>query len=178
VAQALDFLAIALTTLQAMTERRVERLVNPDLSQGLPAFLTPDPGLRSGYMMVQITAAALVAESRILATPGSTGSIPTDANQEDFVPMGMGAAYKAGRVLRNAQRVVAAELLCGVQGIELRKPLRPGRGVQWLEERIRGLSGPAIRPLDEDRAPSPELERLALAVAEGDLDPDPILSRE
>ena len=91
--------------------------------------------------------------------------------------MGMGAAYKAGRVLRNAQRVLAAELLCGVQAIELRKPLKPGRGVQWLEKQIRGLSGPAIRPLDEDRTPSPELERLARAVAEGDLDPEPILSR-
>ena len=178
VAQGLDFLAIALTTLQAMTERRVERLVNPDLSQGLPAFLTPDPGLRSGYMMVQITAAGLVAESRILATPASTGSIPTDANQEDFVPMGMGAAYKAGRVLRNAQRVVAAELLCGVQGIELLKPLKPGRGVRWLEARIRSLTGPAIRPLDEDRAPSPELERLARAVAEGDLDPEQFGGRD
>ena len=177
VAQALDFLAIALTTLQGMTERRVERLVNPDLSQGLPAFLTPDPGLRSGYMMVQITAAALVAESRILATPASIGSIPTDANQEDFVPMGMGAAYKAGRVLRNAQRVVAAELLCGVQGIELLKPLQPGRGVRWLVDRIRGLKGPSIEPLDQDRAPSPDLERLARAVAEGDLDPEPIVGR-
>ncbi len=86
--------------------------------------------------------------------------------------MGMGAAYKVGRVLRNAQRVVAAELLCGVQGIELLKPLKPGRGVRWLEARIRSLTGPAIRPLDEDRAPSPELERLARAVAEGDLDPE------
>ena len=100
VAQALDFLAIGLTTLQAIAERRVERLVNPDLSQGLPAFLTADPGLSSGYMMVQITAASLVAESRTLAYPASIGSIPTDANQEDFVPMGMGAAYKARRILR------------------------------------------------------------------------------
>lgn len=171
VAQALDFLAIALTTLQAMSERRVERLVNPDLSQGLPAFLTSDPGLRSGYMMVQITAAALVAESRTLATPASVGSIPTDANQEDFVPMGMAAAYKAGRILRNAQRVVAAELLCAVQGIELLKPLRPGRGVAWLEDRIRGLADPAVVPLAEDRSPAPDLERLARAVSSGGLDP-------
>src|SRR5690606_36204266 len=83
VAQAVDFLAVALTTLQAIAERRVERLVNPDLSQGLPAFLTRDPGLSSGYMMVQITAASQVAESRSLAMPASIGSIPTDANQED-----------------------------------------------------------------------------------------------
>ena len=172
VAQALDFLAIALTTLQAIAERRIERLVNPDLSQGLPAFLTPDPGLRSGYMMVQITAASLVAESRALAMPASIGSIPTDANQEDFVPMGMAAATKARRILLNAQRVVAAELLCAAQGLEFLKPLRPGRGVDDLYRRLRGLR-PAVRPLDEDRPPGPDLERLARAVAQGDLDPGP-----
>jgi histidine ammonia-lyase len=171
VAQALDFLAIAVTTLQAMAERRVERLVNPDLSHGLPAFLIENPGLRSGYMMVQITAAALVAESRTLTVPASVGSIPTDANQEDFVPMGMAAAFKTARVLRNANRVIAAELLCGVQGIELLKPLVPGRGVRWLEERIRRPDGLAIKPLTEDRPPSLDLERLALAVASGELDP-------
>jgi histidine ammonia-lyase len=171
VAQALDFLTIALTTLQAMTERRIERLVNPDLSHGLPAFLIENPGLRSGYMMVQITAAALVAESRTLTVPASVGSIPTDANQEDFVPMGMAAAFKAARVLRNAQRVVAAEVLCAVQGIELLKPLSPGRGVRWLEQRVRDPEGPAIAPLTEDRPPAPDLERLARAVAAGELDP-------
>ena len=170
VAQALDILAMTLTTLQAISERRVERLVNPDLSQGLPAFLTPEPGLRSGYMMVQITAASLVAESRAIAMPASIGSIPTDANQEDFVPMGMAAAFKARRILANAQRVVAAELLCGLQALEFLKPLAPGRGVGRLADRIRGLQ-PPIRPLDADRPPSPDLERLALAVAEGKLDP-------
>ncbi len=170
VAQALDVLAIALTTLQAIAERRIERLVNPDLSQGLPAFLTADPGLSSGYMMVQITAAALVAESRTLAYPASIGSIPTDANQEDFVPMGMAAAFKARRILQNAQRVVAAELLCGAQGLEFLKPLAPGRGVGRLYSRLRALD-PAVLPLGEDRAPAPDLERLTLAVAAGDLDP-------
>jgi histidine ammonia-lyase len=170
VAQALDFLAIALTTLQAIAERRVERLVNPDLSQGLPAFLTADPGLSSGYMMVQITAASLVAESRSIAMPASIGSIPTDANQEDFVPMGMAAAWKARRILANARRVVAAELLCGAQGLEYVKPLAPGRGVGRLYARVRGLS-PAVPPLGADRPPTPDLERLARAVAEGELDP-------
>ena len=171
VAQALDFMAITLTTLQAMTERRIERLVNPDLSHGLPAFLIENPGIRSGYMMVQITAAALVAESRTLTVPASVGSIPTDANQEDFVPMGMAAAFKAARVLRNAQRVVAAEVLCAVQGIELLKPLSPGRGVRWLAQRVCHPAGPAIAPLTEDRSPAPDLERLAQAVAAGELDP-------
>jgi histidine ammonia-lyase len=169
VAQALDFLATALTTLQAIAERRVERLVNPDLSQGLPAFLTADPGLSSGFMMVQISAASLVAESRALAMPASIGSIPTDANQEDFVPMGMAAAYKAQRILANAQRVIAAELLCGSQGLEFLKPLRPGAGVETLYRRLRGLI-PMVAPLDGDRPPAPDLERLARAVAAGELD--------
>ena len=170
VAQALDILALTLTTLQALAERRVERLVNPDLSQGLPAFLTADPGLSSGYMMVQITAASLVAESRALAMPASIGSIPTDANQEDFVPMGMASAWKARRILVNAQRVVAAELLCAAQALDLLAPLRPGRGVAALHRRIRGLD-PRVAPLGADRPPAPDLERLALAIAAGDLDP-------
>ncbi|HEX5576675.1 MAG TPA: histidine ammonia-lyase [Gemmatimonadales bacterium] len=172
VAQALDVLALTLTTLQAIAERRIERLVNPDLSQGLPAFLTKEPGLCSGLMMVQIAAASLVAESRALAMPASIGSIPTDANQEDFVPMGMAAAFKAGRILTNAQRVVAAELLCAAQGLEFLKPLTPGRGVGELYQRIRSLD-PPIRPLSDDRPPAPDLERLAVAVAGGEFDPGP-----
>ena len=170
VAQALDFLAVALTTLQAISERRVERLVNPDLSQGLPAFLTADPGLSSGFMMVQITAASLVAESRTLCMPASVGSIPTDANQEDFVPMGMAAAYKARRVLQNAQRVVATEFLCAAQGLEFLRPLQPGKGVADLYRRIRGAT-PPIMPLGEDRTPSPDLAQLSSMIASGVLDP-------
>ncbi|HEX9894245.1 MAG TPA: histidine ammonia-lyase [Gemmatimonadales bacterium] len=170
VAQALDFLAIALTTLQALAERRVERLVNPDLSQGLPAFLTPDAGRSSGFMMVQIAAASIVAESRSLAHPASIGSIPTDANQEDFVPMGMAAAWKARRILTNAQRVVGAEFYCAAQGLEFLKPLAPGRGVAELHGRIRSMPDP-ILPWNGDRPPSPDLDRLSRAVAEGTLDP-------
>lgn len=172
VAQALDILAIALTTLQALAERRVERLVNPELSHGLPAFLTATPGLSSGFMMVQITAAALVAESRALAMPASIGSIPTDANQEDFVPMGMAAGYKAQRILQNAQRVVAAEFYCAAQGLEYLAPLTPGRGVAELYRRIRTMPDP-ITPLEADRPPTYDLERLARAVADGTLDPRP-----
>jgi len=170
VAQAIDFLAIGLTTLQAIAERRVERLVNPELSQGLPAFLTGEPGLSSGYMMVQITAAALVAESRTLAHPASIGSIPTDANQEDFVPMGMAAVAKARRILLNGQRVVAAELLCAAQGLEFLAPLRPGAGVERIYHRLRdGAVG--VVPLGPDRPPSADLARLTTTVAEGLLDP-------
>ena len=172
VAQALDFLAVALTTLQAIAERRVERLVNPDLSQGLPAFLTRDPGLSSGYMMVQITAASLVAESRSLAMPASIGSIPTDANQEDFVPMGMAAALKTRRILGNAQKVVAAELLCGAQGLDFLQPLRPGRGVEALYRRVRAPAD-GVAPLEADRPPAPDLARLTALVAGGALDPAP-----
>jgi histidine ammonia-lyase len=121
-------------------------------------------------MMVQIAAASLVAESRALAMPASIGSIPTDANQEDFVPMGMAAGFKAGRILLNAQRVVGAELLCAAQGLEFLKPLAPGRGVAELYRRIRSLE-PPVPPLTVDRPPAPDLERLAVAVAAGDLDP-------
>ncbi len=147
VAQALDFLAMALTTLQAIAERRVERLVNPDLSQGLPAFLTRDPGLSSGFMMVQITAASLVAESRTLAMPASIGSIPTDANQEDFVPMGMAAASKARRILANARRVVAAELLCaGPRGSTSCSPCGRGAGSPQLHPRVRDVLQAGVAP--------------------------------
>jgi len=170
VAQALDILAIALTTLQAISERRIERLVNPDLSQGLPAFLTADAGRSSGFMMVQITAASLVAESRTLAYPASIGSIPTDANQEDFVPMGMAAAWKARRILANAQMVVGAEFYCAAQGLEFLKPLKPGIGVAALYDRIRTMPNP-VEPWVEDRSPAPDLDRLSHAVAAGLLDP-------
>jgi histidine ammonia-lyase len=170
VAQALDVLAIGLTTLQAIAERRIERLVNPDLSQGLPPFLTADAGLSSGFMMVQIAAASIVAESRTLAYPASIGSIPTDANQEDFVPMGMAAGWKARRILLNAQRVIGAEFYCAAQGLEFLKPLAPGRGVADLHRRIRTMPDP-VEPWTVDRSPSPDLDRLSRAVAQGLLDP-------
>jgi len=170
VAQALDVLAIGLTTLQAISERRVERLVNPDLSHGLPAFLTTDPGLSSGFMMVQITAAALVAESRTLCMPASVGSIPTDANQEDFVPMGMGAAWKAARILRNAAQVIGTELLCAAQGLEFLKPLRPGRGVARLYDAVRDPSR-GVSALAADRPPAPDLANLTSRVLAGELAP-------
>ncbi|MGH7529679.1 MAG: histidine ammonia-lyase, partial [Gemmatimonadales bacterium] len=133
IALALDVLAIALTTLAGLAERRLERIVNPDLSSGLPAFLARDPGIESGFMTAQIAAAALVADCRVLATPASVQSIPTEGNQEDVVPMGMTAAWKAGRILANAERVVAIELLAGAQGVEYLQPLRPAAGVARLQ---------------------------------------------
>lgn len=161
VALALDVLAIALTTLAGVAERRIERLVNPDLSQGLPPFLTANAGLQSGLMMVQITAASQVAECRTLTTPASVQSIPTDANQEDFVSMGMAAGYKARRILVNAQRIVAAELVTAAQGLEFRKPLRPGRAVRDVYSRVREI----VAPLTEDRPLSRDLERVTALVA-------------
>jgi histidine ammonia-lyase len=157
VALALDVLTIVLTTLAGIAERRIEAMLNPDLSQGLPPFLTPNAGLQSGFMMAQVTAAGLVAEARSLCTAASVQSIPTDANQEDYVPMGMAAAVKARRALANAQRVVAIELMCGAQGVEFHRPLRPGRGVRRVYQRVREL----VTPLTDDRPLTPDVERLA-----------------
>lgn len=161
VALALDVVTIALTTLAGIAERRVESMLNPDLSQGLPPFLTPHAGLQSGFMMAQVTAAGLVAESRTLSSPASVQSIPTDANQEDYVPMGMAAAMKARRVYGNAQRVVAIELICGAQGLEFLKPLKPGRGVARVYRRVREL----VTPLTDDRPLTPDIERVAAVLA-------------
>ena len=162
VAFALDMLTVGLTTLAGVAERRIDRVLNPDTSQGLPAFLAKDPGLESGFMMVQITAAALVAESRMLCVPASVQSIPTDGNQEDYVPMGMAAAYKCRRVLANAQLVVAAELLAGAQALEFLKPMRPGTQVEHVYRRIRDL----VPPLDGDRPLTQDIERIAELIME------------
>jgi histidine ammonia-lyase len=162
VALVLDLLAIALTTLAGLAERRLDRVVNPETSHGLPPFLTEQAGLNSGLMMAQVTAAALAAECRTLCTPASVQSIPTDGNQEDVVPMGMAAAFKARRVLRNAQRVVACELIAAAQGMEYRKPLRPGRGVRRLYDRVRQV----VLPLEGDRPLTPDVERVAALAAQ------------
>ncbi len=162
VAFVLDMLAMALTTIAGVSERRIDRMLNPDISQGLPPFLATNPGLESGFMMAQITAAALVAESRTLCTPASVQSIPTDGNQEDYVPMGMAAAFKCCRVLANAQRVVAAELLAAAQGLEFLKPLRPGKGVDRVYRRVRDV----IPALDGDRPLSFDMEKLAGLIQE------------
>src|SRR5881397_3238580 len=153
IALALDVLGIGLTTLAGLAERRLERIVNPDLSAGLPPFLAREPGVESGFMTSQITAAALVADCRVLATPASVQSVPTEGNQEDVVPMGMSAAWKAERILANAARIVAIELLAAAQGLEFLKPLTPGRGVARAYRAVRGevsaLAGD--RPLRKPR---------------------------
>ena len=167
IALALDVLGIALVTLAGLAERRLERVVNPDLSSGLPAFLARDPGIDSGFMTAQIAAAALVADARVLATPASVQSIPTEGNQEDVVPMGMTAAWKAQRIYDDAARVVAIELLAAGQGLEFLKPLKPGRGVAQVYAAIRRLA----EPLAADRPMGAEIERVAAGLTAGAFDP-------
>ncbi|HTR21453.1 MAG TPA: histidine ammonia-lyase [Gemmatimonadales bacterium] len=168
IALALDVLGIGLSTLAGLSERRLERVVNPDLSSGLPAFLAHAPGLESGFMTAQIVAAALVAETRVLATPASVQSIPTEGNQEDFVPMGMSAAWKAERMLADATRVVAIELLAGAQGLEFLKPLTPGRGVARVVAALRR----DVPPLVGDRPMQDDIERIAVGIRDGRFDPE------
>ncbi|HKG94834.1 MAG TPA: histidine ammonia-lyase [Gemmatimonadaceae bacterium] len=162
-ALALDVLAIVLTNLATMSERRIDRLVHPDLNFGLPPFLARDAGVNSGFMMAQVTAAALASECKLLAHPASVDTIPTDGNKEDVVPMAMGAAWKLRRVVRNVQHVLAIELMCAAQGLDFRAPLRPGRGVARAHAEVRAL----VPPLVADRVLSGDIQRLADAVAAG-----------
>jgi histidine ammonia-lyase len=162
VAMALDFLAIVLTHLATMAERRIDRLVHPDLNQGLPPFLSPNPGVNSGFMMAQVTAAALASECKMLSHPASVDTIPTNGSKEDVVPMAMGAAWKARRVLRNLENILAIELMCAAQGIDFRAPLSPGRGVRTAHERVRAI----VPRLESDRILSADISALTAAVSE------------
>ena len=165
VALALDVLAIVMTNLATIAERRIDSLVHPDLNQGLPPFLTTDAGVSSGFMMAQVTAAALASECKLLSHPASVDTIPTDGSKEDVVPMAMGAAWKLRRILQNVQRVIAIELLCAAQGLDFRAPLQPGRGVARAHRRVRAL----VPTLDRDRVLSSDIESLASALASGEL---------
>src|SRR6185503_8323735 len=118
VAMALDFLAIALTNLATISERRTDRLVHPDFNEGLPPFLSREAGVNSGFMMAQVSAAALASECKVLSHPASVDTIPTDGNKEDVVPMAMTAAWKLRRIVRNVRYVLAIELMCAAQGID------------------------------------------------------------
>jgi len=146
-----------------ISERRVERLVNPALSDGLPPFLVEEGGLNSGFMIPQYVAAALVSENKVLAHPASVDSIPTSAGQEDHVSMGNAAGLKALRVLDNVERGLAIELLAGTQAIEFLAPLQPGDGVRAVHDAVRALSP----RLTEDRSLSADIERVADAVRSG-----------
>jgi histidine ammonia-lyase len=164
-AYALDFLAIALSGLAGISERRLERLVNPALNEGLPAFLAPGAGLNSGFMMPQVTAAALVSENKVLAHPASVDSIPTSGNQEDYVSMGMTAANKLLRVITNTRNVLAIEAMAVAQALDFRAPLKPGKRGEAAQAAIRSVS-PSIT---EDRIFTPDFERVAAMIASGKL---------
>ncbi|MGA7523488.1 MAG: histidine ammonia-lyase [Acidobacteriaceae bacterium] len=163
----LDAAAIALTTLMAIAERRIDRLVNPDINEGLPPFLSKTPGVSSGLMIAHVAAAALLNEAKVLAHPASTDSVPTSGGKEDHVSMGMTAALKFDQVVENAERVLAIELICAAQGLEYRAPLQPARCVGEALAQIRLV----VRRLDEDRTLAPDIEALATALRVGRFDP-------
>jgi histidine ammonia-lyase len=160
---ALDALAMAVSELASISERRVERLVNPSLSEGLPAFLTTDGGLNSGFMIPQYVAASLVSENKALCHPASVDSIPTSAGQEDHVSMGNAAGLKAWQVLANCESALAIELLAGAQAVEFLAPLEPGAGVRAARAAVRDLS-PRLR---DDRQLSGDIEAVAAAIRDG-----------
>lgn len=167
-ALALDMLAITLTQLASFAERRIYLLLGPnDWDEGgAPLFLTPNPGLNSGFMIAQYVAASLVNEMKILAHPASIDSIPTSAGMEDFVSMGATSANKILRILEQAQQVIAIELLCAAQMLEFRKPLKPGVGVQRAYDIVRFF----VPMLDHDRVLSPDIATISRAVKVGAFD--------
>jgi len=165
-AYSFDYAAIALTDLASITERRIDRLLNPDINEGLPAFLSADPGLSSGFMMAQIVAAALINECQVLAHPSSTGSIPTSGGKEDHVSMGMTGALKLRQIVENAERIVAIELMCAAQGLEHRRPLKSGREI----ERAHGAVRAVVARLEADRVLAKDIDALAAAVRAGAFD--------
>lgn len=161
VSLAFDYAAIAIADLATISERRVERLVNPSLS-GLPAFLSPHPGTNSGLMIAQVTAASLIAENNVLAHPASVFTLPTSANKEDHVSMGMTAALKLAQIVRNVETVLAIELLCAAQGLEFLKPLKPGPKLAEVYQRVRQR----VPALEHDVQLSGYIESLAELVRE------------
>jgi histidine ammonia-lyase len=162
---ALDFLAIALNALAGISERRLERMVNPALSEGLPPFLAPGAGLHSGFMMAQVTAAALVSENKVYAHPASADSITTSGNKEDFVSMGMTAAIKLKRVVENTQNVLAIEAMAAAQAVDFLAPLKPSKRGQAAHAAIRTASP----PIEKDRVMSGDFARLSALIASGKL---------
>jgi len=178
IALALDFAKLALAELGAISERRIALLLDPRLNGGLPAFLAPEPGLNSGMMLLQYTAAALASENKVLVHPASADSIPTSANQEDHVSMGAAAGRQAREVLANVEQIVALELLVGAQALDLRRAAvaaalgvapdaapAPGAGVAEAHRRIRA----AVRPLGGDREMGPDIAAVGRLVRTGAL---------
>jgi histidine ammonia-lyase len=165
-ALAFDYAAIAIADLMSISERRTDRLVNPDKSEGLPAFLARQPGVESGFMIAHVAAASLVSEARVLAHPASVDNITTSGGKEDHVSMGMTSALKLRRIVELAENVVAIELLAAAEGLEHRRPLKAGRGVESAFAAVRKIAPPLTR----DRALSEDIARVAEAIRRGDFD--------
>jgi histidine ammonia-lyase len=165
-ALALDSAAIALTTLMSISERRIDRLVNPDINEGLPPFLSRTPGVSSGLMIAHVAAAALLNEAKVLAHPASADSVPTSGGKEDHVSMGMTAALKFEQTVANAEGLLAIELLCAAQGLDYRQPLKPARHVGEAHAVIRQH----VRSLAQDRILAPDIAALAGAIRNGEFD--------
>ena len=161
-----DYAAIVLTDLMSICERRIDRLVNPDLNEGLPPFLTPQAGVSSGYMIAHVAAASLLAEARVLSHPASVDSVPTSGGKEDHVSMGMTAALKLRQIVENAESVLAIELMAAAEGLEYRKPLKPAVRVAdaWIQVRQ------TVAKLERDRALQPDIANLHAAILRGDFD--------
>ena len=164
VSQALDFAGIAISTIANISERRIEQLVNPDIS-GLPPFLAKNPGLESGFMIPQVVAASLASENKSLAHPASVDTIPTSANREDHVSMGVTAARHAERIVANTAKVLGIELLCACQGLDLGEQLPPGAGVAAAYRAVRAR----VSGLDGDRFMAPDLRDAEVLVLDGSL---------
>jgi histidine ammonia-lyase len=165
-ALALDYAAIAVTDLMSISERRTDRLVNPDLSEGLPPFLSPHAGTHSGFMILHVAAVALLNEAKVLAHPASVDNLPTSGGKEDHVSMGMTSAIKLRTIVENAEHLLAIELLAAAEGLEFRRPLKGGLGVEQAYERVRKLS-PTV---EADRSMSSDIARVATAIREGAFD--------
>ena len=165
-ALALDYAAIALTDLISISERRIDRLINPDINEGLPAFLSDTPGVSSGLMIAHVTAAALLNECKVLAHPASVDSVPTSGGKEDHVSMGMTSALKLKRIVENAELVLAIEMIASAQGLEFRAPLKPAKEVELARAKVRE----SVARLGEDRVLSGDIESLAGAVRSGAFD--------
>ncbi len=165
-ALAFDFAAIALTDLLSITERRIDRLVNPDANEDLPPFLTRHAGTSSGFMMLQVTVVALLSEAKILAHPASVDNVPTDGGKEDHVSMGMTAATKLRTIVELAEAATAIELITAAEALEYRKPLTPGRGVKAAHDVVRTH----VPPLTADRSMAADIQRIAEAVRQGEFD--------
>jgi histidine ammonia-lyase len=159
-----DYAAMALTDLMSITERRIDRLVNPDSNEGLPPFLTAHPGISSGFMMLQVTAVALLNEAKVLAHPASIDNVPTDGGKEDHVSMGMTAATKLRAIVQLAEMTTAIELMAAAQGLEYHAPLAPGVGVKQAYQIVRKL----VAPLTTDRSMSRDIENIRDAIVRGD----------